>query len=81
VTAGLFGRVRNPIYLGVIVQFMGAVLVMPTALSLVALAACLIGLNLVVGSEERFLTARYGNAYRSYMTATGRFLPRGKGTP
>ncbi len=78
VTAGIFGRIRNPIYLGLLLQILGGAMLLPTILSLVAVVDAIVGLNLVVGSEERFLANRYGDEYRAYMGRTGRFLPRGK---
>jgi len=78
VTSGIFAHVRNPIYLGLILQVLGAALLMPTAASAVAAVAAIGGLNLIVASEERFLLDRYGDAYRAYLARTGRFLPRGR---
>lgn len=76
VTQGVFNYIRNPIYLGFLLQILGGAILMPTAFSAAVAALGYVGMRLIVASEERFLTATYGDAYREYMARTGRFLPR-----
>ena len=76
VTQGVFNRLRNPIYLGFILQILGGAILLPTAVSALEVVGCYCGFSMIVASEERFLIATYGEAYLDYMKRTGRFLPR-----
>ena len=73
---GAFARVRHPLYLGSVLFFLGLAL---TTLSLIGLAAFL-GLflfyNVLAAYEERWLSDKYGRAYRDYMRRVPRWLPR-----
>src|SRR4051794_31884923 len=77
VTSGWFSRVRNPIYTAMIVGWTGFALLVPTWLSIAAVAVIVVGLELQVrGVEEPFLRRTHGDAYRSYAARVGRFVPR-----
>jgi protein-S-isoprenylcysteine O-methyltransferase Ste14 len=72
---GVYGRIRHPIYAGVLLEFAGALLVKPT--QMMALG-CLMGLVwawLQARCEEIDLVERLP-AYREYMQRVPRFLPR-----
>jgi protein-S-isoprenylcysteine O-methyltransferase Ste14 len=75
VTGGLYGWSRNPIFLGLIVFVTGYALLLPTPLSLLALAAFSIGVRHQVSAEENYLVRAYGDAYRDYARRVGRFVP------
>jgi protein-S-isoprenylcysteine O-methyltransferase Ste14 len=53
----------------------GYVLLLPTPLSLLALAAFAIGVRQQVAAEEDYLARTYGDAYRDYASRVGRFVP------
>lgn len=76
VTGGLFGRVRNPIFTGMLAFALGLALLVPnppTVLgALLAVATIQAQVRLV---EEPNLVAVHGEAYRRWAGATGRFLP------
>jgi protein-S-isoprenylcysteine O-methyltransferase Ste14 len=76
VTGGPYRYVRHPFYVAVTVIFAGFVLL--TANWLIGLFGLLIMTLLAVRTrrEEAELIARFGDDYRRYMSATGRFLPR-----
>lgn len=76
VTEGVFNHIRNPIYLGFLLQIFGGAILLPTALSATVAIVALVGMHLIVASEERFLEQTYGDAYLAYKERTGRFLPR-----
>ena len=72
---GPYRFIRNPMYTGILVG----------GLTLAAIAGSWLGASFVVATftllairtrtEERFLVARFGDTYRSYMTEVGRFWP------
>jgi protein-S-isoprenylcysteine O-methyltransferase Ste14 len=76
VTDGIYSRIRNPIYLGLLIQMVGAALLLANAGALASLIAGGAGLHLIITSEERFLIQKYGQAYADYMARTGRLFPR-----
>ncbi len=76
VQRGLFRIVRNPIYSGLGLFALGLALLVPNALSLLALVSGAVGLELQVRYvEEPLLLARLGESYRGYARRVGRFLP------
>jgi protein-S-isoprenylcysteine O-methyltransferase Ste14 len=77
VTAGLFRFVRNPIYSAMLLALVGLGLLVPNAISLLALAASLAGLEIQVRRvEEPHLLRVHGGPYRAWAARTARFLPR-----
>jgi len=76
VTAGLFSMVRNPIYSGGLLAAAGFLLMVPNALSAVALAMLLVGLQIQVRRiEEPHLVRVHRGTYLAYARTVGRFLP------
>lgn len=77
VTSGLFGRVRNPIFTAMLLFAAGSVIAVPTAVTVLGLAATAAGIAAqVVHVEEPHLRRQHGLAYDRYVARTGRFLPR-----
>jgi len=76
VTDGPFALVRNPIYSAMLPTVVGLVLMVPNVLSLAALAALAIGLELQVRCvEEPHLLRTHGDEYAAYAGQVGRFVP------
>jgi protein-S-isoprenylcysteine O-methyltransferase Ste14 len=76
VTSGVFAHVRNPIFTAMVVAQLGVVLMVPTWVSVLALVALVVAVQLQVRAvEEPYLRAVHGEAYGSYSATTGRFLP------
>ncbi|WP_181791021.1 methyltransferase family protein, partial [Streptomyces phytophilus] len=76
VTAGLFAHVRNPVFTAMTTAATGLALLLPNAVSVTALAALVVAVELQVRVvEEPYLTAVHGDAYAAYTARTGRFLP------
>ncbi len=74
VTTGVYGRVRNPMYLG-LVSILAAV-ALAAASDGVALATVGLAVALhygVVKREERYLSERFGAPYRRYLAAVPRW--------
>jgi protein-S-isoprenylcysteine O-methyltransferase Ste14 len=73
---GPYRWVRHPIYAFQVVILAGAALLLPTPLSLGALALHYLCVRLKAADEERHLGAVHGSAYQGYRAQTGRLLPR-----
>lgn len=77
VLAGPYLRLRNPLFAGLIVAGVGiALAVASTALALATLALAAAAHAFVILIEEPRLVARFGEAYRAYLRAVPRWLPR-----
>ena len=72
---GLFRRVRNPIYSGLLVLLLGVTLVIPCAASVLLGSAAAAAIAIHTRLEERHLLALHGDAYRAYAAGVGRFVP------
>jgi protein-S-isoprenylcysteine O-methyltransferase Ste14 len=79
VTSGPFGLVRNPLYVGNILLYVGfgimSMALFPW-LALAALAWFIFQYVLIVQEEESFLRANFGAEYEEYCRHVGRFWPR-----
>ncbi len=75
VTHGLFARVRNPIFTGMIGSALGLVAVMPSAWTVLGWWFLVYVLGLQVRLEEEHLLALHGARYREYASRVGRFVP------
>ena len=76
VTTGLFAYVRNPIFTGTTLTALGMLLMVPTLITVFALAAVVAGVQLQVRQvEEPYLLRLHREHYRTYASAVGRFLP------
>ena len=75
-TSGLFELVRNPVYTTMIGISFGIWLLAPTAVGALAIATCVVGLELQTRCvEEPYLRALHGSAYKRYAARVGRFVP------
>jgi protein-S-isoprenylcysteine O-methyltransferase Ste14 len=76
VTTGVFAHVRNPIFTAMVIAQLGVVLMVPTWVSVLALVALVVAVQLQVRAvEEPYLRSVHGDAYGTYSATTGRFLP------
>ena len=76
VTEGLYGRIRHPMYLGLLLFVLGQAFVVS---NFVAGLSGLIGMVLLivlrVGSEEQMMLDEFGDEYAAYRERTARLLP------
>ncbi len=76
---GPFGYVRNPLYIGNIMMYVG-VGIMANALMpylvILAFGFFLLQYTLIVTKEEEYLHTTFGNEYERYAREVPRFLPR-----
>jgi len=74
-TDGLYRWMRHPIYSGLIATGLGLAIESESLLNLLVAVALIVLLNYKAKWEESFLLERYPE-YRTYMSKTGRFVPR-----
>jgi protein-S-isoprenylcysteine O-methyltransferase Ste14 len=75
VTDGPFRFTRNPLYLAAIGIYVGIALLVDTLWPLVLLIPLLVVLAKgVIGREERYLEAKFGETYRNYKSRVRRWL-------
>ncbi|KWA12867.1 methyltransferase family protein [Burkholderia territorii] len=75
VTDGIYRRIRNPSYLGLLVNAAGWALAFRSGVGLLLVASMMIPLVARIRSEEALLRARFGAEYDAYCAHTWRLLP------
>ena len=79
VISGAFGHVRNPLYLGNILLYLG-IGIMSNALfpylQIVALVFFYIQYRLIIIAEEKYLKSTFGKSYEKYYNSVPRLIPR-----
>jgi len=76
VAAGPYRHLRNPLYLGAWLLALGTSILMPLDGALFFLPAFSIFVLLLISTEERFLSAKLGDAYQRYRRLVPRFFPQ-----
>jgi protein-S-isoprenylcysteine O-methyltransferase Ste14 len=76
VTRGLYNRMRNPIYTGLLTAILGLALVVPSLASAAILTSAWLVLRAWIDIEEERQAQLHGEAFSAYVRRTGRFLPR-----
>lgn len=74
-THGLYGVIRNPSYLGLLVSSLGWVLAFRSAVGVLLTATLLIPLVARIRAEERLLHEHFGAEYDAYRASTWRLVP------
>jgi protein-S-isoprenylcysteine O-methyltransferase Ste14 len=74
VTGGAFGVSRNPVFFGMDLIFAGTFLIYPTWMLLALAAVFIVGVHFHILEEERFLTEKYGDAYKNYRARAPRYI-------
>jgi protein-S-isoprenylcysteine O-methyltransferase Ste14 len=72
---GPYGRIRHPIYTGMLVAFAGTVLALGEVRGLLALLIAVVNFYLKARKEERFLAREFGERFAEHARGTGMFLP------
>ena len=75
VTTGIYGRIRHPSYLGLIVVMLGWALAFRSLLGLVLAALTVVPLVARMNSEEALLGEQFGAEYAAYKARTYRLIP------
>jgi len=75
VDTGIYGRTRNPIYLGLMLVMAGVAILANSVWQVVALILCFLLLRFgVVIPEERYLSRKFGASYDDYRRRVRRWL-------
>lgn len=77
VTSGVFAISRNPLYLGGVLVLCGVATAFNVPWLLLSVVPGLVACHVIlIVPEERFLTAKFGDAFRSYERSVGRWIGR-----
>jgi len=75
VTDGIYGVVRNPSYLGLIVNSLGWSLAFRSGVGVALTVLMIVPLVARMNSEERLLADQFGTEYEAYRARTWRLIP------
>jgi protein-S-isoprenylcysteine O-methyltransferase Ste14 len=73
---GLYGRIRHPIYTGILVGMFGTAMIRGHLRGWIGLGILLTSFYVKARREERFLQQEFGEAFDAHMRQTGMFLPK-----
>jgi len=74
ISNGLFKYSRNPIFLGVLISYLGTFLIIPNILSFSTLLMTFVTIQTQVRLEEEYLESVLGNDYLNYKKSVRRWL-------
>ena len=74
-TRGIYGVIRNPSYLGLLITSLGWVLAFRSGVGILLTASLLIPLVARIRAEERLLRKHFGAEYEAYCARSWRLLP------
>ena len=74
-TRGIYGAIRNPSYLGMIITSLGWVLAFRSGVGVLLVASLLVPLVARIRAEERLLREHFGSEYDAYHSRTWRLVP------
>lgn len=75
VTRGIYGTIRHPSYLGLLVNSLGWALAFRSGVGLVLAALTLVPLIARIRAEEKLLNEHFGAEYAAYRARTSRLIP------
>jgi protein-S-isoprenylcysteine O-methyltransferase Ste14 len=75
VTSGIYGVIRHPSYLGVLVMLLGWGLAFRSWVGVLLTALILLPLVARIRAEERLLRTQFGDEYDAYRARTSRLIP------
>jgi protein-S-isoprenylcysteine O-methyltransferase Ste14 len=76
IRSGPYGRIRHPIYTGMLVAFAGTALTLGEYRGLLGFALATSTFFFKARKEERYLTQEFGDRFQEHMRHTGMFLPK-----
>ena len=74
-TTGIYGFIRNPSYLGMLISSLGWVLTFRSGVGVLLVASLLVPLLARIRAEERLLRRHFGAEYDAYCACTWRLVP------
>jgi protein-S-isoprenylcysteine O-methyltransferase Ste14 len=75
VTGGIYRVIRNPSYLGLLLNSLGWALTFRSWIGVILTAVTLVPLVARMNSEERLLRSQFGEEYDAYRAKTSRLIP------
>jgi protein-S-isoprenylcysteine O-methyltransferase Ste14 len=75
VMTGIYGRIRHPSYLGLLIAAFGWALVFRSGIGVLLAALLVVPVIQRIHAEERLLLAHFGAAYETYRRRTWRLVP------
>jgi protein-S-isoprenylcysteine O-methyltransferase Ste14 len=75
VTDGIYGVIRHPSYLGLLVNSLGWALAFRSTVGIILTLAILLTLVGRIRAEEKLLEEQFGDEYRAYRARTSRLIP------
>ena len=75
VTTGVYGIIRNPSYLGLLINSLGWALAFRSGVGVVLTALLIPPLVARIRAEERLLRTEFGSEYENYCVRTWRLVP------
>lgn len=76
IRSGPYGRIRHPIYTGMLVAFAGTALALGEYRGLLALGIAILAFFAKARKEERYLVQEFGTRFEEHIRRTGMFLPK-----
>jgi len=74
--SGAFRWVRHPLYLSTLLVYFGLSFATLLPLALAVAVVAFIFYNYIAAFEEKVMAEKFGEEYKNYKAATGRWLPR-----
>jgi protein-S-isoprenylcysteine O-methyltransferase Ste14 len=75
VTGGVYGLIRHPSYLGLLVNSLGWGLAFRSGVGVLLTALAIPPLRARIGAEEKLLRTEFGDEYDAYRARTSRLVP------
>jgi protein-S-isoprenylcysteine O-methyltransferase Ste14 len=75
VTSGIYGVIRHPSYLGLLVNSLGWGLAFRSGVGVLLTALMILPLLARIRAEERLLRTQFGDEYGAYCDRTSRLVP------
>jgi len=76
IRTGIYGKIRNPIYLGSMLFYLGFIVLTFSILSIATWFVIVIFYNFIARYEEKILLKRYKEEYIQYKKEVPRWFPR-----
>jgi len=76
IRGGLYGRIRHPIYTGILLAMLGTAMIRGHLRGWMGLGIMFVSFYVKARREEQFLRHEFGEAWETHMRETGMFLPK-----
>jgi protein-S-isoprenylcysteine O-methyltransferase Ste14 len=74
VTNGVFKFSRNPVFLGILISYIGTFLIIPNAITFTVLILTYVTLQFQIRLEEEYLVGSHGTNYEDYKKRVRRWI-------